>query len=243
MSTTGIELVLLFGMLGAFVQTVTGFGGALILAPVLFGTMQPAQAVLLSALLGLVQSGALIVRYHDDVLRSDLSSLLTFAVPGLAVGVLVLRVAPSSVLRVVVGVAVIVGTLARRLLKPGRHVSARLSAPAGFLAGVLTTSATVNGPPLVLFLSGRGATAPQMRGTLAAIFLVLDTLTVGALALGGTLVGPPPAAVVALVVSFPLGLLAGLRFGDRLPEHVYARIVTVLLLALGVASIVAGVTS
>jgi uncharacterized membrane protein YfcA len=243
MSTTGIELILVFGLLGAFVQTVTGFGGALVLAPVLFGTMRPAQAVLISALLGLVQSGALVVRYYDDVRRSELRSLLAFAVPGLAVGVVVLRVAPSSVLRVVVGLAVIAGTLARRRRRPGRHGPPRLSAPAGFLAGVLTTSATVNGPPLVLFLSGRGATAPQMRGTLAAIFLVLDTLTVGALALGGTLVGPPPAAVAALAISFPLGLLAGLWFGDRLPEHVYARIVTLLLLALGAASIVAGVTS
>ena len=243
MSTTGIELILLFGALGAFVQTVTGFGGALVLAPVLFGTMQPAQAVLISALLGLVQSGALVARYRHDVLRSDVRSLLAFAVPGLAVGVLVLRVASPSLLRVVVGVSVIAATLARRLLAPGRHVSERAAGPAGFLAGVLTTSATVNGPPLVLFLSGRGATAPQMRGTLAAIFLVLDTLTVGALALGGTLVGPPPAAVAALAISFPLGLLAGLWLGDRMPEHVYARSVTVLLLALGVASIIGGITA
>jgi uncharacterized membrane protein YfcA len=54
--------VLIFGALGAIVQTVTGFGGALVLAPVLFATMQLAQAVLISALLGLVQSGVLFAR-------------------------------------------------------------------------------------------------------------------------------------------------------------------------------------
>ncbi|MDX6569272.1 MAG: hypothetical protein QOH15_1850, partial [Gaiellales bacterium] len=122
-------------------------------------------------------------------------------------------------------------------------MSDRAAAPAGFLAGLLTTSATVNGPPLVLFLAGRGATAPQMRGTLAAMFIVLDALTLVALAVGGALVLPPLAAVVALAISFPLGLLAGFALADRMPEHVYARSVTVLLLALGVASIVAGVTS
>jgi uncharacterized membrane protein YfcA len=242
-STAGIELVLIFGALGAVVQTVTGFGGALVLAPVLFATMQPAQAVLISALLGIVQSGLLVARNRREVLRSDLRSLIAFAVPGLAAGVLVLRVAPSSVLRVVVGASVIVATVVRRMLSPGRPMSDLAVAPAGFLAGLLTTSATVNGPPLVLFLSGRRATAAQMRGTLAAMFIVLDALTLVALAVGGALVLPPLAAVVALAISFPLGLLAGFALADRMPEHVYARSVTVLLLALGVASIVAGVTS
>jgi uncharacterized membrane protein YfcA len=242
MSTTGIELVLLFGAVGAVLQTVTGFGGALVLAPVLFGTMQPAQAVLLSALLGIVQSGALALGYRRELLRGELAALLGWAIPGLALGVVVLRVAPSSLLRVIVGVTVIAATIARRLLAPGRPMNHAAAAPAGLLAGTLTTSATVNGPPLVLYLSGRGATAKQLRATLSAIFLVLDTLTIGALALGGALVWPPLAAGLALGVSFPLGLLAGLWLGDRMPAHHHARAVTVLLLALGVSSIVTGIT-
>ena len=109
MSTTGLLLIVVFGALGAFVQSVTGFGGALVLAPVLFATMRPAQAVLLSALLGLAQSAVLLLRNRQEVLRRELRSLLAFAVPGLAVGVLVLRVASASTLRVAVGVSVIVG--------------------------------------------------------------------------------------------------------------------------------------
>jgi hypothetical protein len=81
-----------------------------------------------------------------------------------------------------------------------------------------------------------------MRGTLAAMFIALDVLTLFALAVGGALVLPPLAAVVAVAVSFPLGLLGGLWLGDRMPERVYASSVTVLLLALGVASIVAGIS-
>jgi uncharacterized membrane protein YfcA len=229
LSTTGVELLLVFGAVAAFLQTTTGFGGALVLAPVLFGTMRPAQAVLLAALLGIAQSAVLVLRYRPEILRHELASLLLYAVPGLAAGVVVLRIAPSAVLRVVVGTSVIGWTFA--------------APPAGFLAGVLTTSATVNGPPLVLFLLGRGATPAQMRATLAAVFIALDVLTLGALALGGALVWPPAAAVVALAVAMPFGIGAGLQVGDRMPGHVYARVVTALLLALGVASIVAGLTS
>ena len=154
----------------------------------------------------------------------------------------VLRVAPSALLRVVVGASVIAATVVSELLAR-RRAATRISAlPAGFLAGVLTTSATVNGPPLVLYLLGRGATPAQMRATLAAVFIALDVLTLGALALGGALVWPPLSAIVALALAVPFGIAGGLWLGDRLPARVYAASVTGLLLALGVASIVAGVT-
>jgi uncharacterized membrane protein YfcA len=241
-SDTGLLLIVVFGALGAFVQSVTGFGGALVLAPVLFATMRPAQAVLLSALLGLVQSAALVLRNRHEVLRRELRSLLTFALPGLAVGVLVLRVASSSTLRVGVGVSVIAATIMRRALARDTMMPLRAAAPAGFLAGLLTTSVTVNGPPLVLYLSGRRATAAQMRGTLAAAFIALDAVAIVGLAAGGTLVAPPAAAVVALAASFVPGLLGGLWLAPRVQETHYAYGVTLLLLALGVASIVAGLT-
>jgi uncharacterized membrane protein YfcA len=242
-TTTGIELLVVFGAVAAFLQTTTGFGGALVLAPVLFGTMRPAQAVLLAALLGIVQSAVLVVRFRSEILGHDVGSLLGWALPGLAAGVVVLRVAPSALLRVVVGASVIVATVVRELLARSRTASRISALPAGFLAGVLTTSATVNGPPLVLYLLGRGATPGQMRATLAAVFIALDVLTLAALALGGALVWPPLSAAVALVLAMPFGIAGGLWLGDRLPARAYAASATALLLALGAASIVAGVTA
>jgi uncharacterized protein len=241
-TTTGLELLVIFGAIAAFLQTTTGFGGALVLAPVLFGTMRPAQAVLLAALLGTVQSAVLVVRYRREILRHDVGSLLGWALPGLAAGVVVLRVAPSALLRVVVGASAIVATVVRELLARSRAATRISALPAGFLAGVLTTSATVNGPPLVLYLLGRGARPAQMRATLAAIFIALDVLTLGALALGSALVWPPLSAIVALALVMPFGITGGLWLGDRMPARVYAASATALLLALGVASIVAGAT-
>ena len=81
MTTTGLELLVVFGAIAAFLQTTTGFGGALVLAPVLFGTMRPAQAVLLAALLGTVQSAVLVVRYRSEILGHDVGSLLGWALP------------------------------------------------------------------------------------------------------------------------------------------------------------------
>jgi uncharacterized membrane protein YfcA len=210
---------------------------------VLFGTMRPAQAVLLAALLGIAQSAVLVVRYRREILRHDARSLIVWAVPGLAAGVLVLRVAPSAALRIVVGASVIVATIVRGALARSRPGSSISASPAGFLAGLLTTSATVNGPPLVLYLLGRGATPAQLRATLAAVFIALDALTLAALSLGGALVWPPLAGVVALALAMPFGIAGGFWLGDRIPRRAYERSVLVLLLALGAASIVAGITA
>ena len=45
---------------------------------------------------------------------------------------------------------------------------------AGFASGALTTSISVSGPPLVLWLTARGVRPEEFRASLAASFLVLN---------------------------------------------------------------------
>ena len=86
------------------------------------------------------------------------------ALPGLPIGALLVRVLPADALRVAIGV-IVCALVAHRLLRraaagrppPGR----RTAVVAGFSAGVLTTSTTTNGPPLALWLGGRGLRRPS----------------------------------------------------------------------------------
>ena len=234
-------LVLLAGVaaLGALVQAVSGFGGGLVLAPVLFAVLEPAEAVLSLVVLGIAQTAVMVVAGRRHVLVAELRALLVAAVPGLAVGVLVLRAAPGEVLRVAVGVSVLAATAVRTIVahEPPRR---RAAVPVGFLAAALTTSVAINGPPLVLYLTARRVTPAQARATLAATFLALDGASVAALAVGGTLAAPPTAAAVTLAVAFPAGLAVGLRLAERVDANAYRRATTLLLLVLGVVAIAAG---
>jgi hypothetical protein len=229
----------LCGVAGAFLQAVTGFGGALVMAPALFATLDPRQAVVVAAILGIVQSAVMVVHGHADVLRGEIRRLLYPAGPGLFVGALILRVASAPALRVSVGVAVLAAVAAQHVLG-GASLSRRAAVPVGFLAGVLTTSVTVNGPPMVLYLRGRPASPAQIRATLAAAFLVLAVVAVVPLAATGTLTAPPLRALAALAVAFPVGLAAGLRLAPRISDVVHVRASTWLLVALGAASIAGG---
>jgi uncharacterized membrane protein YfcA len=74
---------------GAFVQSAAGMGFALVLSPVLFAVMDPEEAVTGVLLLGAVLC-ALVLFESRRVATHGLGRLLVPAVPGLAVGLLVL---------------------------------------------------------------------------------------------------------------------------------------------------------
>jgi uncharacterized protein len=228
---------------GAFVQSTTGFGFALILSPALFAVMDPVDAVMALLLLGLALS--LLVLFErgrpDHVDWRSLVPMLIAALPGLAVGAVALTQLSKSVLQVAVGVAVIAAAawqLRRR--RRGAEPHRVPAALAGFTSGTLTTSINVSGPPVVLWLEAREASPEEFRASLAATFLVLD-LAGGALLLAAEgsasidagRVGPLLALVVA---GYALGAWAFRRL-DR--ERFYT-LVLALVACTGVASVVAG---
>jgi uncharacterized protein len=228
--------------MGAFVQSATGFGFALILSPALFATMDPVEAVVALLLLGLLLNTLVLVeRGHVD--WWTLAPLLVAALPGLAVGIALLGWLSKSTLQVVVGVAVI-ATAGWQLRQRSRAVRAHPSPAtgwaAGFASGVLSTSISVSGPPIVLWLEAREVRPEEFRSTLAASFLTLNLVggagLVAARGTGGLGAGDVVWLVALVVAGYALGALAFRRL-DR--ERFYA-LVLLLVVATGAASVVAG---
>jgi uncharacterized membrane protein YfcA len=228
---------------GAFLQSTTGFGFALVLSPALFAVMDPVEAVMALLVLGLALS--LLVLFErgrpEHVDWRALAPMLLAALPGLAVGAVALTRLSKEVLQVAVGVAVVIAAawqLRRRRRGHDPHpVSAGV---AGFTSGALTTSINVSGPPIVLWLEARGAPPEEFRASLAATFLALD-LAGGALLLGAEDSASVDAGAVApllglVVAGYALGALAFRRLNR---EHFYT-LALALVACTGVASVAAG---
>ena len=135
--------------------------------------MAPSHAVALLLILGLCVN-VLVLGAERRPLAVDWSGLrpaMLAALPGLPIGAVLVRVLPADVLRVAIGVIVCV-LVAHRLLRraaQSRRPPGRATAGvAGFSAGVLTTSTTTNGPPLALWLGGRGLQPAIVRDTVSA---------------------------------------------------------------------------
>jgi uncharacterized membrane protein YfcA len=229
-------------LVGAFVQSASGFGFALLLSPALFAVVEPVEAVGTLLVLGLALN-LLVLREGGRVDMRALLPLLAAALPGLALGALLLSELSKSALQVAVGLAVIGAAgwqLARRRAGRERHTPPAWAV--GLTSGVLTTSISVSGPPIVLWLEARETAPEEFRATLAASFLALN-LTGGAVLLaaqGGAAFDAGLAApLLALVVGgYALGALAF----RRLDSERFFGFVLGLVLLTGCASVAAGLS-
>jgi uncharacterized protein len=228
---------------GAALQSATGFGFALTAAPLLFAAIEPAQALGLLIMLGLIVNLMTLGtegRWPQPLAR-DAAVILAWGIPGVFAGLLLLNALGKTALQIGVTLGVFV-TLAVRAL--ARHRAAgpgeppRWAAPAaGFASGALTTSTNTSGPPIVLYALVRGATPVQTRDTLTVTFIGFALLGAAALAIGGEDWLPSPAAVAALVPAVVIGHLAGRPVFARLAEHSYEPVLTAVLIATALAGL------
>jgi uncharacterized membrane protein YfcA len=230
-----VALVGLAALAAASVQATIGIGFALVLTPVMFAVLTPTGAIVTVTALGLELNLLVLLaeRRRPRVAWREL--------------VLILHALSKPVLQVAVGVALIGAALllGRRVAAPvaSGSSSAGTQLAVGFTTGVLTTSTGVSGPPLALWFSRGVLTPGEVRDSLSALFLVIGV--VGFLSLVPVLGGAHLdtgliAAGLACVIA---GHALGRRAFARLEPARFRPLLLLVILAAGVASVVAGIGS
>ena len=214
---------------GAALQSATGFGFGLVLAPVAFAVLEPEVAIWLITVLAIVVNVLTLGTEgrRPVPLRRDTALLLAWSVPGALGGVAFLRAVDDVVLQGVV-TAVVLGSLALRRWQPHVRLPA---APAGIASGALNLATGTGGPPVVLYLLGRREAAVHVRDTLTAFFLVSGMIAVAILVGTGTAPLPTAAGIAAAIPLLVAGHLAGRRVFRRLEGGAYEAALILVLLA------------
>jgi uncharacterized protein len=226
---------------GSAAQSATGYGLALPVAPVAVALLAPADAVLAVTCGGIMHASLAIAtrRRRLDVRKTDAALVLAAAVPGLLLGALLVSRVPTPPLQIAVGLAILLAA-GLRLHEPGR--AAGLATPqAGLLAGALTTTVGICGPPLVIWLRARRVGLTQLRDTLAIVFLGLNLAAVPSVAAGGASV--PLALLALLAAGLVAGHVAGVAARRRLEAGTLERSLAAILVAAGAASVIGGVAT
>lgn len=230
--------------LGGALQSATGFGFALAAAPLVFAWLEPEEAVGLLLVLSF-EVNLLTLATERRRPRPHVPALLAilgWALPGLALGIVVLRSVDETVLQVLVTVAVFTALAVQRWAARGgpgpRKAPAWAPPAAGLAAGALTTSTTTSGPPIVLLLLGRGSRPEQIRDTLTSCFLGLGLLGAIALAVAGAEAAVPHGeALLATVPLTAAGHISGRRIFARLAGGGYEGVLTGVLVASAIAGL------
>ncbi|MDQ3075779.1 MAG: sulfite exporter TauE/SafE family protein [bacterium] len=165
-------------LVASILQAVTGFGGALVAAPLLLLFFDKTTSVVSLAFVSIVISALLLYSIRRPINRKTFYDLFIPSLIGLPIGLLILNNFSSGDLRIFVGgLALIFAILL--FSKSITIQSSKLRRMfAGFFSGVLRTSVGLNSPPVVLLLASENTDKDEMRKTLAFLFFWMSALSV-----------------------------------------------------------------
>jgi hypothetical protein len=216
-----VVLIGLVVLLGAYVQAVVGLGLGLLAAPVV-ALVEPSLVPVLTLWLALLVSGLNLLDEHEHVDWRSTAWSLPARVPGTVVGAWVVAAFTEEQIGVVLAVMVLVAVAVtvRTIEIP---LEPATLATAGFVAGVTGTATSVGGPPVALLYQH---VDPKIaRATMSVFFFVGVILSLGGLALSGSLGREPSVLALVLAPGVVVGYVAGRRTRGRVDREVFRRAV------------------
>jgi uncharacterized membrane protein YfcA len=225
----------------AFLGGVTGFGYSLVATPLLLLAGFPLPFVVTANLaLALVTRISVAYRFRRSMWARRVALLVGGSVPGLWLGVTVLRVVDPTTIKVAAGIITMIAAalLARSVTEPPPRAIPGAPVAAGFFGGFLGASTSLNGVAPVLLLARDKASPRSFQADLAMYFVASNAIGLLVLAVQGAL--REDALTGAFLLWLPgsvIGNWLGTTLGPRLPEAAFRR------LTLAVVFVAGGVTA
>lgn len=237
------DLVLVAVIVGcaACAQMVSGFGFALMAVPMMGLVIDVKTAVVVSTICGTASNTYQAVfdrKHRDDRL---VTTLLVASFVGMPIGLLVLKHVDVAVLQVAIGGLVLVALIAVVRNSDGkRNAPTAFNWIAGFVSGVLATSTSTNGPPLVLLLRSKGLPPDVFRATINTVFSGVAIVSIVVFAAAGRVTSEVLVGALVAVPGLVIGMATGARVRGLLPDTLFWRLVAIVLAGTALSSIVSG---
>ena len=230
-------------LFAATIQTMTGFGFSLFAVPIMSMVIPTEWAVVIAATLSTFTSGgqAWTEREHRDT--PTVRRIVLAALVGMPLGLVVLNVASSHQLKI--GLAIVIVAFLIINLKGIKleKASTPVDLTAGFVAGVLSTSLSTNGPPLAMALHARHLTPSVFRGTIASILVLISAVSLVLFGITGHYTTDIGWALLIVTPAMVLGFFIGHRLRTGIDQAAFRHLVTILLGITAVVTFVSAVVS
>lgn len=228
--------------LAAFVQKISGFGFGLIVVPMLSLFLAPQDGVIIATLLATYTTATQAWSERANCDTKVANRIFVAACAGMPVGLVFFVLGTAGQLRLVLGIVVIIAAvlLARGFTLTG--TSRRDEFVFGAVSGVLNTSISTNGPPLVFLLQARGYAPAQFRGTISRVFIYSNVVSLALFVSAGKVHHD---AAMAAVIAVPAVLVmqqAGARMARHFHGERFRRLVLTLMFASGASAVLAAFT-
>lgn len=227
-------LLTLIAAFAGFTQGMTGVGVIMVALPLMALLVEMKTVIPMVGLLAVTINIALGWQLRGAMRWRLCLPLLAAAVPGIPVGVYVLKTVPSSVLQTVLGgVLLVYGAYAVLKTPIRRELSSFWAGVAGFVAGGLGGSIGASGPPIIVYTSIQPWPKDAIKATMIAFFL-LTTLAISSMhAATGLITREVLGLYAASLPGLALGGVLGAVCYRHLRTEGYRRVMMWMILILG----------
>ena len=229
---------LLAGLIGGFFRGFSGFGFGMAAVPVLIVRMLPVHAIPAVLIHEVMFGAATIPALRKSIDWSRLGPLLMGSLIGTPVGLTMLHLIPTPIIRPMIGLVVLASVTilwaAPKLNVKLTRVSLGL---AGVLSGLLNGSTAASGPPAIILLFASDKPAKEIRSLLIVFIFASAVIALAIAAIGGLVVLPVIEIAVFMVPGVLVGSLAGHRLFNRLHTRHYRSISLALLLVVSIVTL------
>lgn len=227
-------LVALIVLLAITVQSLVGFGAALLGMPLLVGLLGIQVAAPLVALLAVTAELVLVLYYRRALSLQVVWQLVVAAALGIPLGVLALELVDEDIVLAVLGLVILLYALYALLqlrLPELRHPLWAWGA--GFLAGILGGAYNTSGPPIIVYGNCRRWPPAQFIANLQGFFLPVSLFVAVGHGLGQNLTPLVWRYYLISLAPMGVGIVAGLLLARRVNPVLFRKLVLGLLLVLG----------
>lgn len=234
---TLLLIACIFGISG-FIQGVTGFGSALIAIPLLCLFMDIKTAIPLTALNGMIITAYLIFSLKNHLDGKKLLPLCLASLPGIGVGVTLLKNVNSQTAMFLLGLLLIIYSSYRLRSQPvDTKIDRRWGYFAGFGSGAIGAAFSTGGPPVIIYTALTGWTKDCIKATLTGFFFFNSLMVCTAHGLTGL---TTTQVLFYFLISCPfvmLGTLCGARCYGLMAREIYLKSMYILLIIMGLLMI------
>ena len=237
MSTNELAVIVIVTLAG-FMRGVTGFGGAMLMAPPLSMLIGPVPTVVTALIL---ETAAALVMFPDAWPKINKRILLYLTIPACFSvpigGYLLITLDPFIARKVIAGVVVVFSLgllLGLRYSGPQRP---QTSVALGGVVGVLLGATSVGAPPVILYLMSGPDPHAVTRANLTVFVTAISAIGLVMLVAAGAITKALAISAFLLCIPYLAGAwVGGLLFG-RLADLAVRRIALFFMLTMGLVSL------
>lgn len=217
--------LILFG--ASFIQGVIGFGFALVALPLLAFVMDVKEVVVLLVAQSLIQNSVALGRLYPYVQWKRMLKLVLIAALMIPLGVYLLKLFSARTILLFASLVMFVFYILPVNKLPLKLSPSAAAVLAATSSGLLNSTASASGPPMILYLSAIGMPKQNFRANLMFYFFLLNIITLVSFFFNDLLTPLMLKQSAFYGIAVLLGSALGVSAGNHIKEPSFARLVKI----------------